>query len=411
MGRLSWEIELQCPQCGAPVSLEETDRLLICPYCHVRLYLWTPSQFCYCLPALKASSENLIFIPYWRFKGVAYSVIPFEVRHRILDATLLAYSHRVLPPTLGIRPQALKIRFASGETQGTFIKPQMSLQEAAMRIQNQFEDLDGGLLGRPPFHREFIGELGSLIFFPVFVRNGTIVDGILGKVIGPKKDLLLDDAPSGIPEHWEIHPISTLCPNCGNALRGGRESLLLFCAICHVAWNPSSGMLVATKFEVFPGKGDSSVYLPFWMIRVAVDGIALKSYADLARAANLPRMIRSEWEGQEVYFWISAFRVHPRLFLRLSRQMTLFQPSEKTEAVLPDALFQPVTFSEENAAASLKIHLAHLLCKKGDYFPRLHEISIGPVESRLVFIPFTSTGSELVHPQLGIGLQRQTLSV
>ncbi len=77
-------------------------------------------------------------------------------------------------------------------------------------------------------------------------------------------------------------------------------------------------------------------------------------------------MIRSEWEGQEVYFWIPAFRVHPSLFLRLSKQMTLFQPAEKTEAVLPNALLHPVTFSEESAAASLKIHLAHLLTKKKD---------------------------------------------
>ncbi|HUL31275.1 MAG TPA: hypothetical protein VLZ03_12555, partial [Thermodesulfobacteriota bacterium] len=120
----SWDIELQCPQCGAPISLVETDRLLTCSYCHVRLYLWTPNQFCYCLPALKASSENLIFVPYWRFKGVAYSVIPFDVQHRILDATLLAYSHRKLPTTLGIKPQTLKMRFASREIHGTFIKPQ-----------------------------------------------------------------------------------------------------------------------------------------------------------------------------------------------------------------------------------------------------------------------------------------------
>ena len=409
--RLSWEIELQCSQCGAPISLEETDRLLTCSYCHVKLYLWTPSQFCYCLPALKASSENLIFIPYWRFKGVAYSVIPFEVRHRILDATLLASSHRMLPATLGIKPQALKLRFASGEIQGTFIKPQMSLQEAVMLIQKQFQVLEGSLLNQPPFHREFIGELGSLVFFPVFVRNGAIVDGILGKVIGPEKDLVLDEAPSGIPEHWQIRPMSTLCPNCGNALKGGRESILLFCTICHVAWNPSSGRLVASKFEVVPGKGDSSVYLPFWRMRVAVKGITLKSYADLARVANLPKMIHSEWEEQEVYFWIPAFRVPSSLFLRLSKQMTLFQPAEKTEAVLPDALLHPVTFSEESAAASLKIHLAHLLTKKREYFPKLHEITIGPVESTLVFIPFTSTGSELVHPQLGIGLHRQTLSL
>jgi len=411
MERLSWEIELQCTQCGAPISLEETDRLVICSYCHVRLYLWTPSQFCYCLPPLKASSEDLLFIPYWRFRGVAYSVIPFEVRHRILDATLLAYSHRVLPVTLGIRPQALKLRFASGEIKGIFLKPQMSLPEAVMRIQNQFEGLEGALLNRPPFHRDFIGELGSLIFFPVFVRNGTIVDGILGKAIGPKKDLKLDEAPCGMPDHWQIKPLSTLCPNCGNVLHGGRESLLLFCTICQVAWNPSSGSLVMAQFEVVPGKGDSSVYLPFWKMRVAVEGVELKSYADLARAANLPKMIRSEWEEQAAYFWIPAFRVHPSLFLRFSKQMTLFQPAEKTEAVLPNASFHPVTLSEESAAISLKIHLAHLLTKKKDYFPKLHGITIRPVESALVFIPFTSTGRELVHPQLGIGLQRQTLSL
>ena len=65
-------------------------------------------------------------------------------------------------------------------------------------------------------------------------------------------------------------------------------------------------------------------------MRVAVKGIALKSYADLARAANLPKMIRPEWEGQEVYFWVPAFRLHPSLFLRLSKQMTLFQPVEET---------------------------------------------------------------------------------
>jgi hypothetical protein len=303
------------------------------------------------------------------------------------------------------------MRFASGEIQGTFIKPQMSLQEAVMRIQNQFEELEGVLLSQSPFHREFIGELGSLIFFPVFIRNRAVVDGILGKVIGLEKDLVIDEAPSGMPDHWQIKPLSTLCPNCGNTLQGGRESLLLFCTVCHVAWNPSSGSLVASKFKVIPGKGDSPVYLPFWMMRVAVKGIELKSYADLARAANLPKMIQSEWEGQEVYFWVPAFRVHPSLFLRLSKQMTLFQPVEEMEAVLPNALLYPVTLSEESATASLKIHLAHLLTKKRDYFPKLDEITIESAETTLVFIPFISTGSELVHPQLGIGLQRQTLSL
>jgi hypothetical protein len=411
MERSSWDIELQCPQCGAPISLEETDRLLVCSYCHVRLYLWTPNQFCYCLPALRGSSENLIFIPYWRFKGVAYSVIPFEVQHRILDTTLLAYSHRKLPATLGIKPQALKMRFASGEIQGAFVKPQMPLQEAVMRIEDQFKRLEEGLLSRPPFEREFVGELGSLIFFPVFIRNGEVVDGILGKVIGPEKDLILEEALSGVPDHWHMKALSTLCPNCGNMLQGSRESLLLFCAVCNAVWNPSSGNLVAGNFKVMPGKGGSEVYLPFWRMKVAVKGVELKSYADLARVANIPKVIQPEWEGQEVYFWISAFKVHPSLFLRLSKQMTLFLQSGEMGAVLPNALLHPVTLSEQSAMASLKIHLANLLTKKRDYFPILHEITIESVETTLVLIPFTSTGSELVHPQLGIGLQKQILSL
>jgi hypothetical protein len=146
-------------------------------------------------------------------------------------------------------------------------------------------------------------------------------------------------------------------------------------------------------------------------MRVGVKGIPLKSYADLARVANLPKMTHPEWEGQEVYFWIPAFKVYSSVFLRLSKQMTLFQPAEKTEAVLPNAPLHPVTFPEESAAATLKIHLAYLLIKKKDVFPKLHEITIGPVGSTLVFIPFTSIGCELVHPQLRIGLHRQTLSL
>jgi hypothetical protein len=147
------------------------------------------------------------------------------------------------------------------------------------------------------------------------------------------------------------------------------------------------------------------------MMKVAVKGMELRSYADLARAANLPKMIQPGWEEQEIYFWVPGFKVHPSLFLRLSKQMTLFQPVEETEATLPTALLHPVTLSEESATSSLKIHLANLLTRKRDTFPKLSEITIESVETTLVFISFTSTGSELVHPQLGIGLQKQTLSL
>ena len=95
----------------------------------------------------------------------------------------------------------------------------------------------------------------------------------------------------------------------------------------------------------------------------------------------------------------------------IKKQMTLFQQTEEMETVLPRALLHPVTVSGESVAAGLKIHLANLLTKKRDYFPRLHQITIESVETILVLIPFTSTGSELLHPQLGVGLQRNILSL
>jgi hypothetical protein len=73
----------------------------------------------------------------------------------------------------------------------------MSLQEAVMLILKQFRVLERSLLNQPAFHREFIGELGSLIFFPVFIRNGEVVDGYW-KVIGPEKDLDLTKPPGSL---------------------------------------------------------------------------------------------------------------------------------------------------------------------------------------------------------------------
>ncbi|MGD9137268.1 MAG: hypothetical protein PVH42_10930, partial [Desulfobacterales bacterium] len=32
-------IEYQCPQCGAPATIEETDRLFTCQFCRVNSYL------------------------------------------------------------------------------------------------------------------------------------------------------------------------------------------------------------------------------------------------------------------------------------------------------------------------------------------------------------------------------------
>jgi len=45
------------------------------------------------------------------------------------------------------------------------------------------------------------------------------VDGILGKVMGPATNLRLDESPSGVPEHWQIKPMSTSAPTAEMGFR------------------------------------------------------------------------------------------------------------------------------------------------------------------------------------------------
>ncbi|MCK7515939.1 MAG: hypothetical protein MZV70_76205 [Desulfobacterales bacterium] len=65
----SFQIEHQCPQCGAPANLEETDRLFACPFCRVKSFLLTRDYFRYVLPAKNPAGKELVYFPYWRFKG------------------------------------------------------------------------------------------------------------------------------------------------------------------------------------------------------------------------------------------------------------------------------------------------------------------------------------------------------
>ena len=120
-----WRIEQGCPQCGAPVTLDETDRLLACPFCRTRLYLVTEDHFHYYIPPAAKADGELFYIPYWRLRGSLFSVNASEVTHRFIDTNTLAVNFPGLPYSLGLRPQALKLRFVAPATQGRFIAPDL----------------------------------------------------------------------------------------------------------------------------------------------------------------------------------------------------------------------------------------------------------------------------------------------
>jgi DNA-directed RNA polymerase subunit RPC12/RpoP len=68
---MGFTVEQDCPQCGAPIELDETDHLMRCPYCQVKNFLFTPKYFRYLLPH-KVNQKEIIYAPYLRFKGNVY---------------------------------------------------------------------------------------------------------------------------------------------------------------------------------------------------------------------------------------------------------------------------------------------------------------------------------------------------
>ncbi len=76
-------------------------------------------------------------MPYWRFKGMSFSCRGTEVQTKIVDMSRLAVPVIGMPYSLGVRPQALKLKFVAPEISGTFFKPCLTLQDAVSGIEEQ----------------------------------------------------------------------------------------------------------------------------------------------------------------------------------------------------------------------------------------------------------------------------------
>ncbi len=163
-----FSVEHQCPQCGEPVFLDETDRFFICPYCSIRSCISQKSFGRYYLtPHADIPKEiPLVYLPYWRFKGIQYACSQAGVDHWFTDLSILAMDGApgVLPFSLGFRSQTLTLKRVSVRTPGTFITPlpfKESLSALSKRSrQNRKNQKD--------LITEDIGETFSLIYAPFY---------------------------------------------------------------------------------------------------------------------------------------------------------------------------------------------------------------------------------------------------
>lgn len=399
-------VEHECPQCGAPVELEETHRLLSCPFCDVKSLLFTDDCFRYVLPDT-VSDKEMIYAPYVRFKGTAYICKESGIEHRIVDMTRCATPIDGIPVSLGFRPQAMKMKFITPDRGGVFFKRTLSVEGALDAVGS----LTSALMARKFYHRAYIGETVSVIYLPLYRENNRFFDAVTNEPLVSMtcgdEDLakVIDESPK-----WRLTFLATICPNCGSDLNGERDSVVLTCPNCCRAWNASKGQLSEVTFRVVSGKGKKTVYLPFWKISAKSEQrLIIRNYAEFVRTTNQPKVIQSQWEDREMSYWTPAFKIRPNIFLHLSKQMTVSQESFTMIDDVPSATLYPVTLPLSEARQSLKVILADSIMNKKSLFPALPQVSFSVGNSTLVYLPFNDAGHEIIQEHKPISIHKKTL--
>ncbi len=391
------QITHPCPSCGGPVNMAEMDRLTTCGFCDVQNYMVATSLLRYVLPDRipeRIPRKEIIYFPYLRFKGNIFSCQGQRLDYKILDTTYQGLFTQGIPPSLGLRPQAMPLSAANAGHLGKFVRR----KEAAMTIMQRAAKMAGRVAGgsdAPFYHRAFIGEIISCIYLPLYVEQGQVYDGILNRSLGKAQGWLTDGTMT-VPYHpnWTPRFIASLCPECGAAMEGSPDSQILHCFNCHCCCVEKNGRFVAIPYSVVRPKNNKSVLLPFWKLEVR--GAGIHSLADFLKITNQPVAVTSRHEQCAMAFWIPAFKIRPKAFLQLAKSATLLQmPFPEGKQELCKSLF-PVTLPVKEAAQAMKSVLAATTMNKKDLLPQLPSVTFSLQRKKLVFLPFTDNGHDLV---------------
>ena len=393
---------LGCPQCGAPLELGETEQIIECPYCRVRHILVIHDHVTCCLAPRNTTvlPEDTVYVPYWRFKGLGFALQGPQITHRIMDLSAPATSIKGLPPSLGLRPQTQSLHFIHHDTRAGFlpitIKQQHLLHHVGSRL------LGSGPRKRIPPLQSYIGDLVQLVYSPLILRKNRVFDAITGTSIPGCDEEELREKSVAFPGRQPGF-LPALCPHCGWDLSGHKESLCQACTHCQRLWVSLNGGLHAMEFQ-FAGQADQNcTWFPFWQMDVENAEASLKNRADMILLANLPRIPTPEDRLSPLQFTIPAFKLNPTLFLRLARQTTIFHFQDARKVPLHENFF-PCALPLTEAWQAISPLLYDLARDKTEIQTTLTRSNFRLKHCRMLFLPFTHQGMELIQPDMNVSL-------
>lgn len=426
------QIEHECPQCGGAVTLDETDTLLSCTFCKTKLFMQTPDYFRYCISPRDPFREDIIYIPYWRFRGMHFLCKTSGIENGLVDKTFLAIESSALPSSLGLRPQSLKIKFAKPGGGLRYLRPKLAFDRSLAAAKNAVEyelvrttgsriarispddwdivpDVRLEIKEKRIYHETFIADTLSVIYAPFYIKDEKLHDGVTDDILGiASAEVLNADV---VKDNWRINFLPTICPNCGWDTISGNDSCTVFCGNCRRAWHVTEkGLLPAAFARMASSVGESSLYLPFWRISAGMTGIKLDSYADFIRLTNIPRALQPAWEERPFHFWFPAFKAAPSAFLRVAKQLTVANP-EGTDSITLDAPIVPVNLPLRDAFDGSRTLIADLTLRKKIILPTLNDLTAEIREALLVLIPFKENHQELVQSDMNFSLFKNSLKL
>lgn len=384
--------------------------MVYCGYCENKNYMAFTQPLRFVLPhnlPTNLSEDQLFYIPYLRFKGHIFSCCGNEVEYRIIDATQIGYGSSLLPHTLGLRPQAMKIQLLGRNHYGHFVQLTEKVKAIFQKAAQLTTAFSKG--NAPLYHRSFIGETISFIYLPTYFDQGVLMDGVLNRSVAPMAQDFLLKVSTTVKEKWLPDLLSMSCPHCAETLQGASDSLILECHSCLSLWRESDGRFMRAGFNLVESR-KADTYLPFWKISCTFDQIEIDSHFDYLQLCNYPVIGYQSQKKNEHYFWVPAFKVKPQTFLRLAKKFTLSQrklPEGKT--VVKRGLY-PTTLPVDEAVQALQSILAESCAKKRVIFPLLKKTKIDVHSSTLTYLPFSRIGHDLIEEYTANALSTQILN-
>lgn len=342
----------------------------------------------------KYAGRRITYVPYWRFKGLEFSLGGRSPSFRVMDYSCRAVENSGLPVSLGLRSQTQKLEFIRKDMSGSFVTPDISRKDILKQISGS---------GNKKIH---IGEVLSLIFMPFYQDNDIVYDGLSGKALAiSPSDLSEDKTPSA----FSLEFTPGLCPDCGWDLKGETDSLVLCCGNCMSFWHVHNKTLNKIK-ALFYGTGTpEDMLMPFFRLQIEFQTLECSTYAQLIKIANIPKVICDEDKKVPLYFYVPAFKISPKLFLRIGRQITLAGIEPLPAGKMPAMRFHPADLPIEECFQAILPLFMELCTKKKEIWSLLEKEKLKLTSFCLTYISFQTSGSDYIQESLGIGLPKNSL--